>query len=257
MQHQLEGEGPAVVIIHGLFGDLDNLNNCAQALQQAGFTTIRINLPGHGDEPLVDQFEFVQVAEQLEQLRQSLQLHHWSVLGHSLGGKVAMTYAQLYPEVTTAILVADIAPVAYHSRHTAILEQLPKLDVAQLTNRRQAQQQLMQAGIDMATAAFLCKNLTPLATGGFRWRIALPQLIASYPVIIGKLPQLPSFDGPVMMVKGANSDYVLPEHRPAILARFPNARAHVINGAGHWLHAEKAEQFNRLCVRFFESTTNL
>ncbi|WP_298444436.1 alpha/beta fold hydrolase [uncultured Ferrimonas sp.] len=256
MQYQWQGDGPTVVVIHGLFGDLDNLAGCASALREAGFATLRVSLPGHGGSPLEGLFQFDQVAEQLEQLRQQLQIDRWSLLGHSLGGKVAMTYAQMFPAQVDGLLVADIAPVAYGRRHDTILTALPRLELTAISQRSQAQKQLQQLGIDMATAAFLTKNLTRDAQGGFHWRINLAAIIASYDHIIGALPPLPPFLGPVIMVKGEQSDYILAEHRAEILSRFPQARAHIINGTGHWLHAEKPAQFNRLAIRFFRSLPN-
>ncbi|QIZ76157.1 alpha/beta fold hydrolase [Ferrimonas lipolytica] len=256
MQYQLQGEGPCIVLLHGLFGDLDNLSACANALRQAGYQTLRVSLPGHGDSPLLGLFDFELVAEQLDTIRTTLELPSWSLLGHSLGGKVAMTYAQRFPANVDALLVADIAPVAYQSRHDTILAALPRIELANINKRSQVQAQLQHDGIDVATAAFLTKNLHRLADGGYRWRINLQALTDSYPNIIGALPQLPPYSGPVMMVKGERSDYILPEHRNEIVKRFPNARAHVITGTGHWLHAEKAEQFQRVAIRFFRSTAN-
>ncbi|WP_035387373.1 alpha/beta fold hydrolase [Ferrimonas senticii] len=246
------GTGPTVVLLHGLFGDLDNLRSCANALVDAGFSAIRLALPGHNDAPLEGTFDFASAAARLEQLRQQLQIQQWSLLGHSLGGKVAMTYAQRYPERTAALLVADIAPVAYPPRHTTILQTLPQIDTANLSSRTQAQQQLQQAGIDLPTAAFICKNLVRAEPQGFRWRIDIDRLIASYPQIIANIPDNPPYLGKVLMVKGAESDYILPAHRDAIASRFSNARAHIINGAGHMLHAQKPEAFNRLAVKFFQ-----
>ncbi len=251
MHYKLEGDGPVIVLIHGLFGDLDNLAGCARALREQGFQTLRLSLRNHGGNPVMPTMSFREMAEDLEQLRQQLSITRWALLGHSLGGKVAMTYAQAYPRHCWGLLVADIAPNAYPRRHDGIFAALRQIEPARLTSRKQAQQSLAAAGIDAATTAFLLKNLRPQEGGGFTWRLNLTPIINAYPGLIAAIPDAPPYPGPVYFLKGGDSDYLQPQHRDAILTRFPNAQVKILLGAGHWLHAQKAAQFNRLAGEFF------
>ncbi|MFI3245568.1 MAG: alpha/beta fold hydrolase [Ferrimonas sp.] len=245
---------PVVVLLHGLFGHISNLNQCANALRTLGFETLSISLPGHGHSPLEQSFDFIDTAQQLEQLRQHLDIKKWSLVGHSLGGKVAMTYAQCYPNACQALVVADIAPVAYERRHDVILKALSQFNLQAVTQRSDAIRQLEHAGVDAGTAAFICKHLvrhaTPFQTPAFSWQLAIPTLVESYPAIIAALPTQPPYLGPVLLLKGQRSDYLQDHHRAAILARFPKAKAHIIAGAGHMLHVEKTAQFNTTVGRF-------
>ncbi|MBY5992062.1 alpha/beta fold hydrolase [Ferrimonas balearica] len=255
MQYHEEGSGPAVVLIHGLFGDRDNLAGLGRVLLTEGYRVIRVDLRNHGQSAHQDTMTFAEMAEDLEQLRQRLALPQMALVGHSLGGKVAMTYAQAHPQRVTALVVADIAPVAYSRRHDTILATLASIDAEGLPSRKVAQQQLMAAGIDGGTALFLTKNLKPRPEGGFRWQIHLPAIVENYPQLIGALPDNAPYPGPTLFLKGEHSDYLLPAHQGEVVARFPQAKARVIAGAGHWLHADKPQLFNRQVVQFLAGAT--
>ncbi|MBY6185044.1 alpha/beta fold hydrolase [Marinobacter hydrocarbonoclasticus] len=250
MHYERHGEGPAVILIHGLFGDRDNLAGLGRALEAEGYQVIRVDLRNHGRSPHHQSMTFAEMAEDLDALRQQLQLEQVALVGHSLGGKVAMTFAQAHPEAVSALVVADIAPVAYHRRHDTILDTLSAIDAATLPSRKAAQQTLMDAGIDAGTALFLTKNLKPQPQGGFRWQIHLSAIAANYPNLIDALPEGEPWTGPARFIKGEHSDYLLAKHQPQVLARFPNAEARVIAGTGHWLHAEKPQLFNRQVIQF-------
>ncbi|SHI18770.1 alpha/beta fold hydrolase [Ferrimonas marina] len=255
MHYQLDGQGPCIVLIHGLFGDLNNLNACARALQAAGFQTLRVSLRNHDGQAEQSSMSFAEMAADLEALRQQLGIEQWGLLGHSLGGKVAMTYAQANPNRCWALLVADIAPEGYHRRHDTILAALAELDPANLSNRSQAQQALTALGIDSATTAFLAKNLVSRPQGGFELKIRIDAIRRCYPQLIAAIPDQPPFEGPTLFVKGALSDYLTTEHQAGIQRRFPRAKARIIAGAGHWLHSQKAEAFNRHASDFFQAHT--
>ncbi len=250
IHYERHGQGPTVVLIHGLFGDRDNLAGLGRALEAEGLDVIRVDLRNHGRSPHYDSMTFAEMAGDIEALRQSLSLDRIALVGHSLGGKVAMTYAQALPERVSALVVADIAPVAYRRRHDTILATLGRIDAANLPSRKAAQQQLMEAGIDAGTALFLTKSLKPRPEGGFYWQIHLSAIAANYPNLIAALPQAAPWPGPVRFIKGEHSDYLLPAHQAEVTARFPNAEARVIAGTGHWLHAEKPQLFNRQVIQF-------
>lgn len=183
-----------------------------------------------------------------------------ALLGHSMGGKVAMQVALMAPERVERLIVADIAPVTYQPRHDAILEGLKALDLSQVHSRQDADRLLAEFVDSVATRQFLLKNLERMprdeqTEGGptFRWRLNLPVIDACY----GNLAKAPEgdgpYDGPVLFLKGADSAYIQDKHRDTILRLFPAAEVRVIQGTGHWLHAEKADTFAALCRRFLRS----
>lgn len=252
-----QGSGPAVVLVHGLFGSADNLGRLGQALLEHNWRVIRVDLPNHGDSPKGQSMALTDMAGELESLRQHLGLEQWALVGHSLGGKVAMTYAQSHPQRVLALAVADIAPNGYRTnRHQSILATLTQLENQPGLTRKMAQQAFMEAGIETGTTAFLMKSLKPEKQGSYDWQLDISAIVHDYPEIIGPVPELPPFTGPVLFLKGELSEYLLPEHRDEIVRRFPASKARVITGTGHWLHAEKPEQFNRHVAQFLAPHMN-
>lgn len=253
LDFSVEGQGPAIFLLHGLFGNKDNLAGVGNALLEAGFQVIRCDLPNHGLSPMGQSMQLTDMAQLVELTRAHLQLECIAMLGHSLGGKVAMTYALAYPERVSALIVADIAPSAYRvERHQNILRAFERMNAQPPANRQQAKQVLTDEGIDLATAGFLLKNFRthPDETEP-RWLMDSAQVIKHYWDILGAVPFRAPYTGPVQFIKGERSDYLTAEHRLDVEARFPNAKARVIPNTGHWLHAEQPQIFNRHCVSFF------
>lgn len=242
------GQGPAIVLIHGLFGDLDNLKSLSRHLENQ-YRVINIDLRNHGQSPWTDTMQLPEMAADLVHLLDQLGIEQTHLLGHSLGGKVAMEFALRYPERVCSLIAADIAPVAYDARHTSILDALEALDLSAITSRQEADQQLAKSIETKGVRQFLLKNLRK-DNAGWHWRLNLAGLRQCYPDLIGAPQQDGCFAGPVLFIRGGDSDYVLPEHRDAILKLFPQAESKTIAGTGHWLHAEKPSVFNGLVERF-------
>jgi esterase len=271
MHFVVSGEGEAVVLIHGLFGDLDNLKSLCQELENT-HQVIRIDVPNHGLSEHWPSMDYPLLAEAIIQMLDTLGLAQAHLVGHSMGGKIAMATGLLYPDRITSIVAADISPVAYPPRHQSVFAGLNSLDLSN-TNRNSALAHLIQAGIDSATAQFLLKNLKRSDTG-FAWKMNLVGLQACYDTLIGwdigwnstfhtgfeadleadpEESRAPPYTNPCYMIRGGDSDYVSLDHREAILAQFPKVQAKTINGAGHWLHAQKPEIFNRLVADFIRN----
>jgi esterase len=271
MHFVVSGEGEAVVLIHGLFGDLDNLKSLGAELEKT-HQVIRIDVPNHGISEHWQKMDYPLLAEALIQVLDTLGLAQAHLVGHSMGGKIAMATGLLYPDRITSIVAADISPVAYPPRHQSVFAGLNSLDLSN-TNRTSALAHLIQAGIDSATAQFLLKNLKRSDTG-FAWKMNLVGLQACYDTLIGwdigwnsalhtgfeadleadpEESRAPAYTKPCYMIRGGESDYVTADHREAILAQFPKVQAKTINGAGHWLHAQKPEIFNRLVADFIRN----
>ncbi|GIU47431.1 esterase [Shewanella sairae] len=248
MHYNISGQGPAVILIHGLFGDLDNLKALGKELEQ-NFTVVRVDVLNHGLSPKVATMDYISLAQSVVQLMDKLGFPDASLIGHSMGGKIAMATALLYPSKVNKLVVADIAPVTYPSRHDKVFSALESMPLTELKDRRQALTHMKAHDIDDGTAQFLLKSLTR-TEHGFGWKMNLAGLKQSYPDIIA----WPTFDktytGPCLFVRGGDSDYVVADYRQCIVEQFPNVKAKTIEGTGHWLHAQKASIFNRIVKDF-------
>ncbi|WP_440053068.1 alpha/beta fold hydrolase [Pseudoalteromonas sp. T1lg65] len=251
LNYQRSGKigNPTVVLMHGLFGSLENLNIIAKALSEA-FDVVNIDLRNHGRSFHSDEFNYQAMADDIKRLLNALSIVDCHLVGHSMGGKVAMQFAQQYPELINKLVVLDIAPVAYHSRHDNIIAALKSVATAKVTARVDADN-LMQPYIEeLGVRQFLLKSLAKNDDGFFAWRFNLSAIAANYGQIISNINENQSCLCDTLFIKGSNSDYILPEHRDKIMKLFPNAKAKIIQGAGHWLHAEKPAAVNRSIIDF-------
>ncbi|MEX1220629.1 MAG: alpha/beta fold hydrolase [Idiomarina sp.] len=252
LNYEKRGSGPTVVLIHGLFGDADNLNNLARSLED-DFTTLAIDVRNHGDSFHTDSMDYDSMAADVIAVIDHLKIKQVFLVGHSMGGKIAMQIAIDHPDRVHAAVFADIAPVAYDARHREILNALKNLDLSKVNSRGDADKQLAQSIETRGVRQFLLKNLRR-KDGAYQWRLNLAVIDANYQTLTGAIGE-GSYAGPVLFIKGGESDYILKEHRQAINEQFPNAEAKIMDGAGHWLHAEKPRIFNRLVKRFLDANT--
>jgi pimeloyl-ACP methyl ester carboxylesterase len=258
--------GPRVVFVHGLFGQGKNWTTIGKGLAGSHRVTL-VDLPNHGHSPWTDRVDYLDMVEllatELEQFAEPATL-----VGHSMGGKVSMQLALRRPELLRALVVVDIAPVAYPptggrtddpdeeaSPFAAFIEAMRGLDLDALRTRDDADQALKSAVPSRMVRSFLLQSLVRegLGTdGGWRWRLNLDLLGRDLDELRGFPPPPPgaSFDGPVLWIAGANSHYVLPEDRPHMDALFPATRLVRIKDAGHWVHSEQPEVFLETLRRF-------
>jgi pimeloyl-ACP methyl ester carboxylesterase len=266
-----------VVFVHGLFGQGKNWTTIAKGLADGHRVTL-IDLPNHGHSPWTDRVDYLDMAEmvaaELEQFGEPVTL-----VGHSMGGKVAMQLALRRPELLRALVVVDVAPVAYPptggrtddpdeeaSPFADYIAAMRALDVDALETRGDADAALRAAVPSRMVRSFLLQSLvregpSPTeqpANGGWRWRLNLELLERD----LGDLRDFPAppagatFDGPVLWIAGANSTYVLDEDRPHMDALFPATRLVRIKNAGHWVHSEQAEVFLETLRRFLDRVEN-
>ncbi len=243
-----QGQGRPVIVIHGLFGSLDNLNGLSKPLSEH-FDVIAVDVRNHGLSPRSEHMSYHDMARDILQLIEQLQLDKPVLLGHSMGGKMAMMTAGLAPASIHGLVVADIAPVGYtQARHDGVFQGLKAVAEAGCRDRKTADEVLSRYVNIAGVRQFLLKSFVPNSTDP--WRFNLPVLFDHYQDIMNWPGVSQPYEGPVLFIKGGDSDYLLPEHQPAVARQFPNARAKVIPGTGHWLHAEKPQLFNRLVQDF-------
>lgn len=249
LNYRIQGEGAPVVLIHGLFGSLENLGAQSKYLAKH-FQVISVDLPNHGRSPHVDEMSLGSMAESVFAFLDELQIEKPLLVGHSLGGKVAMEMALSQPEGVRAVVVLDIAPHAYTPRHTEVFAGLNALASAEIASRQQADHILAPHVPELAVRSFLLKNLVR-DEAGFSFRINLIGIERAYTQLIaGNREVAEPIDVPVLFVKGGASDYLTESSREAITCRFARPRTHIVANTGHWLHAEKPEQVAGIIEKF-------
>jgi esterase len=260
LNHRVAGEGEPLILLHGLFGSLENLSGVAQRLQDQ-WRVHALDQRNHGRSPHTDTMDYRSMADDVLAYMDSQGLEQAAVLGHSMGGKTAMQLALSHPDRVSRLIVADIAPVAYESGHDAVLQGLRAIDLERIRSRQEADE-ILQEYVEMAPVRqFLLKNLVRVSdkergsddSRQFRWRINLPVIESEYGNIADPPAADEPYSGPTLFIKGEESDYIQDEHREPVGRLFPEAQLRVISGTGHWLHAEKTDTFSKLCRRFLQS----
>ncbi len=245
----ITGQGQPLVLIHGLFGSFENLGVIARALQDQ-FQLINIDLRNHGRSPHTDMMDYPQMANDVVATLQQLGIKKYAVLGHSMGGKVAMQMALSQPAPISKLILADISPVQSEPRHQRILQGLAAIDLSALKDRKHADTLLQPFVDELAVRQFLLKNLYKDDREQFQWRFNLPALLANYEALLAAPTAIGPFTGETLFIKGGNSDYIQAAHQAHILSLFPNASVKIIQGTGHWLHAEKPTVFSKIVADF-------
>lgn len=243
-----QGHGPAVILLHGLFGSSSNLTKAAKALCD-DFSVYQVDLRNHGLSPHCADMDYPSMAADIIEFMNNQNIKHTNILGHSMGGKAAMQVALNYPERVNKLIVADIAPVTYPRHHNLVLEGLLALKNSNLQSRQQADEKLAEFVLEKQVRAFLLKNLLKKEDGSYGLRLNLRAIVDHHETLAQAPTGIP-FHGPTLFIKGLDSAYIQTKHRDAVLTLFPTAKMQVINGAGHWLHSDKPDTFNRLVRQF-------
>ncbi|MGG5810303.1 alpha/beta fold hydrolase [Falsiroseomonas sp. CW058] len=244
-----QGAGPPVVLLHGLLGAGQNFGAVQKALAAAGRRVLALDLRNHGASPHAPTMSYSEMAADVAETLDAAGALPTAVVGHSMGGKVAMALALARPAAVERLVVADIAPVTYPTPlFTQYLAAMRAIPLRPGLARRDADAALAGAVPNPALRGFLLQNLV-FAADPPRWRVAL-DVIASEMGSIGGWPDPPGrYDGRVLVLAGDRSDYIRPDHHPRFRALFP-AAAFETMAAGHWLHAENPQAFLAALTRF-------
>lgn len=248
LNHVIRGEGEPILLIHGLFGSLENLNMVAKDLAN-DYQVISVDVRNHGSSFHHQSMNYEAMANDIVRLVEQLNLKKCHFLGHSMGGKIAMQCALTKPELVNKLIVADIAPVEYPQHHNEIIAGLLAIDLTQVKNRQDADKQLATYVVEPGVRQFLLKNLAKTESG-FIWKANIKNIANDYSQVVKAYQGSAQFTGPTLFIKGGNSNYILAEHKEIIGQLFPNSKAKIIQGAGHWLHAEKTVAFNKIVKDF-------
>jgi esterase len=237
------GDGPPVVVLHGLFGSSRDWRGVARALS-AQHRVLCVDLRNHGRLPWTDSIGHAGMAADVRALIDSEGLVRPIVIGHSMGGKTAMTLALDSPESAGRLIVGDIAPVSYADRLTPYVEAMQSINPRTTADRAEARRQLSAKIPDAAAVGFMLHNLT-VRDDHFDWRLNLPAIGAAVPALCAFPPTPTSrrFDGPALLIAGSMSDHVSPSERAAFAKLFAQPQFTQVEGAGRWVHADRTAEF--------------
>ncbi len=253
LHYKIFGEGQPLVILHGLFGMLDNWQTLARTWADR-YQVVLLDLRNHGRSFHTEAMDYPLLAADVAETLHTLDVQACYLLGHSMGGKVAMQVALSHPELVQQLVVVDIAPRRYRPGHHEIFAALATLDPPTITDRKAAAEELGTYLADPGIRLFLLKNLARDPAGGFRWRMNLPAIRDNYDKLIGPVGQLGDrYDGPALFLRGSQSGYVQDDDFELIQMLFPQAQLETVAGAGHWVHAEKPAELLAAVNAFLES----
>jgi pimeloyl-ACP methyl ester carboxylesterase len=241
-----------VLLIHGLFGAASNWRGIARRLA-AQRRVLVPDLRNHGDSPWDERMDYPAMAGDIAALLDAQGVERAHLVGHSMGGKVAMWLALTEPQRVGSLVVADVAPLRYESRFGGLIKALLRLPLTDLRDRRDADARLGEGISTPAVRGYLLQNLVQDAQGLWRWRLNLPVIADSMDAILGfPDPEGRQFPGPALFLHGGRSSYVTAEALPRIRALFPLARLRSIPEAGHWIYAEQPEPFTAAVAGFLK-----
>ncbi len=249
---KVQGEGGDVVLLHGLFGQSSNLQSIARALETK-FRVHSLDLPDHGKSPWSDAGPSINsYADAVDAWMTAQGIQSAYVLGHSLGGKVAMALALKRPARIKRLIVADIAPVTYAPSHQAVFKGLQAVAEAGCATRKAAGLILERYIDEPNVRQFLLLSLgKEEGATALVWRLNHAALAQAYPLLLAGLSSDTPFEHPALFIRGALSGYVDDKYLPATQRLFPNFRLETLEGVGHWLHAEAPDLFNEQVLGFF------
>lgn len=245
LHYQILGQGQSLVLLHGLFGSGDNWGTVAKHFSQH-YQVISVDLRNHGRSPHSDSHSYADMADDLIELCNALGPERINLLGHSMGGKVAMQFATQFPDRVEKLIVVDMAPRAYPDAHTHLIDAMLEVDLTATQSRNEADKALSSKIPQAMVRQFLLMNLiksdTNSSEANLAWRINLPALKTNYPSLIQAVCENVCYEKPSLFIRGINSDYVQDHDIAQIKTRFTQAQFAELP-TGHWVHAEQPQDF--------------
>lgn len=250
LHYQTLGQGQPLILLHGLFGSADNWSTVARHLSKT-HQVISVDLRNHGRSPHSESQSYTDMAQDLLELCDALNLNTTHLLGHSLGGKVAMQFATQYPERIDQLIIVDMAMREYPSSHTHLIDAMLSVDLPNMKSRSEVDQALRDSIKETMVRNFLLMNIVPTDNGDNRlmWRINLAGLKANYPALREAVCQQARYDKPCLFIRGELSDYINAEDIDQIKTCFINAQFTSLP-TDHWVHAEQPQSFIKLVSKF-------
>ena len=243
---------PPLIILHGLLGSMDNWRSQAKRFVQSR-TVITIDLRNHGNSPHIKGMSYKEMATDIAAILEHEKLSEIDLLGHSMGGKVAMWLALHSPELVAKLIIVDIAPKVYPLWHQKVFSAMMRLPLAELKSRKEVDQYFAQLIEDDVERIFLSKNLQRCETGGYRWRCNLEEIARGYLKIAAFPLSTLVFPKSTLFIRGEHSHYITDKDYSLIKSVFTQSKIHTILNSGHLPHIEQFEAFYQLSVRFLNN----
>lgn len=248
------GQGEPMIILHGLFGMSDNWVSLARLFAQR--LNMQIIIPdqrNHGHSPHSSTFTYHAMVDDLAELYETLNIDTALLLGHSMGGKVAMHFALDNPSNVSHLIVGDISPVAYKTyRHAFLLEVMSSIDFAKYKTRREVEQAMLEHVKEQRLVDFMLKNVHQISRNKLGWRMNIEVLKLQLDEVFKFEPSGTQFHKPVLWLKGEFSDYIQKEHQMIMYSYFPNTTLRIIPNASHWLHADNPQAFTEEIINWLK-----
>jgi esterase len=249
LQYITYGDGYPLIILHGLFGSSENWQTLSRRFAKC-YQVFALDLRNHGHSPHSDVFNYPAMVDDVREFMQAHTLSSAYLLGHSMGGKVAMQLALADPERVTKLVVVDIAPKPYPPEHDAIFDALLALQLDEYRTRKEIDQALARKLPDESLRQFLMKNLARGEDGAFHWELDLQAIYRHYGEISRGIDTSGRFERPTLFIRGARSHYITEKDAALITGLFPFSKIVTVPGVGHWVHSEARRQFARLVLAF-------
>jgi esterase len=253
LHSRIEGEGFPLLIIHGFMGMSDNWKSFAPQYASLGYQVHLLDLRNHGRSFHADAFNYEVMMQDVIAYANDHQLKSFDIIGHSMGGKVAMLLAVRHPERVRKLIVADIGPKYYAPHHQDILAGLNAVDFSLQPDRAQVEEMLFPFIPDFGTRQFLMKNLYWKTPGQLDFRFNLKVFNEKIQEVGAALPEHTVFNHPTLFLRGGNSRYIIESDWEGIQRHFPQAVLDTIPNVGHWLHAENPKAFFEITARFLQT----
>ena len=241
------------MILHGLLGSSQNWQRAAKVFAEK-YRVLVVDLRNHGDSPHTPAHSFAEMREDVKQFFDQHRLQHVYLLGHSMGGGVAMEFAHHHPECLSGLIIEDIAPRAYPGDSGEILQTLASIDLSNVSSRHQVDEQLAKKISSPVTRQFLLTNLICKEDNSFSWRVNLPALLDFRKELSTYAPPaLMTCNGETLFIGGEKSAYRIDHDQDLILRHFPKSHLEMIPNVGHWIHFEALQTFTDMVARFMEN----
>ncbi len=243
------GTGQPLIILHGLFGSLDNWQTIGKGLSEH-FRIYLIDQRNHGYSPHSDAFNYELMVADLDELIIDEGLENVYLMGHSMGGKAAMHYAISHPQKVEKLIVIDIAPKYYPPHHADVFEGFHAVKLEEVKSRKDAESMLEPVIKNMGTRLFILKNLMRDDNGGFKWKINLDSLETHIDEVGQGLSEGDLFEGETLFLGGGKSNYIAESDHEMIKGYFPKASIKYVPNAGHWVHADNPKDMFHMIMAF-------
>lgn len=245
------GQGQPVIILHGIFGVSDNWVTIGKKLAEK-FSVYIPDQRNHGQSPHSVTFNYYALADDLLEFIREYKLEKPIIIGHSMGGKVAMTFALEHPEMIEKLVVVDISPRKYPGRnvHFDMINAMMAVDFDNVETREDVEKQLLESIPNKRIRLFVMKSLYRKTKDTFDWRLNLEAISANMDFVFDGVESTDTYRGPTLFIRGGRSDYIQDSDTPLIKDLFPNAQIQIIDDASHWVHADSPEELCRLFSLF-------